>query len=210
MTRFSILSLMTLTAAVAFTIAAVSNWSLSTTLSEQGNRIKLLEQNERTYIRISQLLSITASPDHAGSQHHYLVARIVKALPNTTLDNNLYNPVLGIGQTLLADVDGDLGGLEMLAIHHNSLSVPGGSDTVIALFDNTKLIDVIGRADDNRLDSLDVSFFDSDGDGDLEAVIVVRQGAVTTKAFRSGQQKETIVYNATLEGLELAGAQNAG
>ena len=201
MRRYSILSVMACTTIAALCITSISNYKLSAKVVRQSDEIGTLEKHRKALLRISQILSSLDRDESHESRIHKEAARITRGLLQWTSDRALRDNDLKCfgSESLLRDVDGKLGGLEMLVLHQGGRSIPGSVRTIIALFDDNDLVDIVCRSDSLRRESHTVSLTDADDDGELDAIIDVRPGF-----FRDGPSTEVIVYNATADGLRVA------
>ena len=197
MAKFSILSLMVCLTVVAVCFSGVNQYRQSLRLNEQSERIVALENTSRIQCRISQLLATLDPDDSIDADTQKLVSWILKSVPDNTMEPDRAEAMAIFGTApQLSDVDGNPGGLEMLALHYNSHTIPGSVGTVIALFDDSKFVDVTTRQGGTRSESHDVRFADANNDGMMDAVIDIQPGF-----WRAGAPDESIVYIANEFGL---------
>ena len=179
--KISVLASMVCLTLIAVSFSGVNQYRLARRVRLQTDQIAELDKSHRIRCRICQLLLSFDSRISTDVEIQKMVVGILEL------------EALQIGYApKLEDVDGEPGGLEMLALHHNSGTIPGGVVTVVALFRDSKCIDVVFRKASTRTETHVVQLTDATNDGLIDAVITVKPGF-----FRDGNPVETVVYVAS-------------
>jgi hypothetical protein len=195
MGRFSIKSLI-----VAATIFAVccSAWNQnrqSSEIAELKERLAFVEKDARLRARINDLFAYFDSNDDERIEIFDLLQRLVPRSHNPSLPREFQYVNLR-SATIIADVDGQPGGLEMMSLSNVMIRVPGMSYSVNVLFDDDRIVDVLVRRTGTRTETHSVEMVDINGDNQLELVLNCQP------EFLSRESPSKLIYSATATGFE--------
>ena len=179
MPRFSVLTALLCVTFLAVLVSGYITYRQSQFLVKIEARNELLETRQKVYTRAMQLLRSYNTEDLEESELHHQLLWMIHEIPPIpeTLSIELPAPWFWGTKTELASIESDSGRLELLVMNYNTHSIPGGVTTVLALFQDGKLIDSKIRDKSTRCEaSHEIRIVDVNSDGKLDVLIEIEPG----------------------------------
>ena len=195
-------SINTLAFAVAVSAIALSLWRqhrLRKTVDGLENRLMHVERVSKTHTRLTQVfdsLDTENSDDLEIFRHIQRLLPCDQLAPTLPLSPELVTLLESIGHyAKFHNVDADSNELEIMVLHHDSLSTPGSVTSVVALFRDKHLIDKFSHCSNTRLEHHAIELSDVNGDGMVDVNVCCTPGT-----WGHEGAKRTLNYLVTQQG----------
>ncbi len=178
----------------ALVISAWNQYWQSRKINELQSTLQQADKAFRIRARIRDYLQI--QPPNGDAVQ--LIRKLMPPPPDTSKDQGYPSLVQALHSNVqLADVDGKIGGLEILSLSSRLHSIPGNSESVSILFDDYCVIDAIVKETGARQETHTVEIKDTNGDGEVDLIYHCTPG------FLSNAKGSVVIYYPTHSGFKL-------
>ena len=196
MPKFSITSLLLIIAIIAVAICGHQMRQQAVAFEATRNRLKLTSDRQNVYHRALLLLAGLNDNDPESENANKRIRWLIDELhsppapdsPNPELIEHLW--IFGT-RADVHSISTEDKQYEVLSLHYDSMSIPGGIYTALALFEENELIDYIAHESSTRIEnSHEIGLTDSNSDGVSDIEIKIEPGI-----WRMNQPATALVYD---------------